>query len=247
LERKSLIFSPGVIKSDILKILTRKEYSGMKLHLSIFVPVFLILTLSAPARGDIELLASQGSMEFEIWAAPSPVPGFCYWTLPADAGPAYHATNADGNGNSDCVDPWLAHCDTDSLVYHGTWPALEGPFLLGTDFRALLSCTVVLDEPKRLAADRVISGDLEVDEHIVIFQSGGGDPVVLLGAPTEPDQAALDLPSGTYNVDIVVEASAGGPIGTPITAYDGRVRVIWEDSQVPAATTSWSKVKALYR
>lgn len=207
----------------------------------------LILALTTPAIGGVEVLDSTGLVERDIYAAPSPVPGHCYWEKDENAGPDFHATEADGYGNDGCPYPWLAHCDGDSLVYHGTWPLIEGLYLLGIGYRATLTCSVNLTEPTRLDADRTVSGNLGVDDHALSIMYPDGSVVDLLSPGASPDQISLDLEPGLYHVTLEVEAGQGGPVGTPIDPYDGWVRLIWEDPGVPVSTTSWSSVKAMFR
>lgn len=209
--------------------------------------ILLILALVTPAVGAVEVLDSSGLVEREVWGAPSPTPGYCYWEKDENAGPEFHATEADGDGNDGCPYPWLAHCDGDSLVYHGTWPLIEGEYLLGADYRATLTCTVNLTEPTRLDANRTVSGNLDVDGHALSIIFPDGTLVNLLPAGTGPDQAALELQPGLYHVTLEVEVAQGGPVGTPVDPYDGRVRLVWEDPGVPVSTTSWSLVKAMFR
>lgn len=211
------------------------------------LPTLLILALATPAMGTVEVLDSTGLVQREVWGAPSPVPAFCYWEKDKNAGPDFHATEADGYSNDGCIYPWLAHCDGDSLVYHGTWPLIENQYLLGADFRATLTCSVNLTEPTRLDADRTVSGNFDVDDHTLSIIYPDGAVVDLLLPGSGPDQIAVDLQPGLYHVTLEVEASQHGPVGTPVDPYDGQVRLIWEDPGVPVSTTSWSSVKVLYR
>jgi hypothetical protein len=114
--------------SGILDQAVKRGYPMKQFPLMSFL---LILALATPAMGGVEVLDSTGLVERDIYGAPSPVPGHCYWEKDENAGPDFHATEADGYGNDGCPYPWLAHCDGDSLVYHGTWPLIEGLYLLG--------------------------------------------------------------------------------------------------------------------
>lgn len=211
------------------------------------LPVLMILLLSAPAWGAVEVLDSAGRVEREVWGAPSPTPGYCYWEKDENAGPDFHATEADGYGNDGCPYPWLAHCDGDSLVFHGTWPLIEGEFLLGAEFRATLTCSVNLTEVTSLTIDRAVSGNLDINEHGLSMVFPDETELSLPPVGPDPEHITLELEPGVYRFTISVEVEQYGPVGTPVDPYDGFVRVIWEDSGVPVTTTSWSSFKALYR
>jgi hypothetical protein len=226
---------------------TEKGYSMKQLLFSPMMPVLLALVLPAFAWGAVEVLDSAGAVQQEVWGAPSPTPEYCYWEKDENAGPDFHATNADGHGNSGCTFPWLAHCDGDSLVYHGTWPLIEGLYLLGSDYRATLSCSVNLATETSLTIDRAVSGNLGVDEHVLTVVIPNGDEVLLLAPGTGPDHLTLDFLPGAYQFTISVEATQHGPTGTPVDPYDGWIRLVWEDPGVAVSTTSWSSLKALYR
>ncbi len=80
-----------------------------------------------------------------------------------------------------------------------------------------------------------------------MIQFSNGDPMFLLPAGPSPNQAAIDLGPGLFQIAISVDTSQGGPVGTPVDPYDGWVRLIWGETGVPVTTTSWSSLKALYR
>ena len=110
---------------------------------SLALTILLTLLLVPPASAweGVQVTHSSGLVRQEVYAAPSPTPGFCYWDKDPSTGPEFHATEADGYGNN-CTFPWMVHCDRDSLVYRGSWPFLDFEFILSSAFVVELACEV---------------------------------------------------------------------------------------------------------
>jgi hypothetical protein len=214
----------------------------------ILISALMITALPAIAWEGVEVLAAEGDLQQHVFAAPSPIPGYCYWEHAETAGPVFHATNADGYGNMGCLYPWLVHCDADSLVFRGGWPLIEGTFLTGAEFIVDLSCSVNITADTRLSAGRTVVGDLDTDEHTltVVFPDGSILPVLPSGSG--PDQANLILQPGAYLVTLHVHAYQHVITGENITPYAGHVLLKWEDpGSVAVEPVSWSSLKTLYR
>jgi hypothetical protein len=215
--------------------------------------VFLIFALAGPPRPGFawegaEILESTGSLRQEAYAAPSPTPRYCYWDAEAAAGPTFHATNADGYGNFGCLDPWLVHCDSDSLGYRGSWPLFDEPYALGSTYRVTLDCSVAFADPTRLVAARTVSVGLDHDEHGLNVGFPDGTTVALLAAGSGPDQAELVVPPGVYRITLTIEAYNARDDAGVIGPYEGAVSLVWEeDGVVGVEPRSWSGLKAAFR
>jgi hypothetical protein len=207
----------------------------------------LLLALPAPAWDGVQVVDSAGLLRQEVFGAPSPTPGFCYWDKDPTSGPDFHATETDGYGNNDCTFPWLVHCDRDSLAYRGFWPLIDHEFVLSSAYRVELTCEVEISASTRLSASRTVAGNLDDDIHTLTLEYPDGAEVILLAPGSGPDLVELDLEPGGYLVSLVVDAYQGTPVGTPIDPYEGRVLLKWEDPTVDAAPTSWGSVKAVFR
>ena len=206
------------------------------------------MALPAFAWHGVEVLDSTGMLRQEVFAAPSPTPGYCYWDKDEFSSPVFHATNPDGYGNSDCTYPWLAHCDSDSLVYRGSWPLIEGLYVLSSAYRVELTCSIDITLPTRLSVSRTVAGNLDIDEHALTIVFPGGAEVQLLAPGSGPDQNQLDLEVGTYQIILTVEAYQATPSGVVIDPYEGQVLIKIEDpNQVAVEALSWSSLKAAYR
>ncbi len=206
------------------------------------------MALPAAAWDGVEVLDSTGMLRQEVFAAPSPTPGYCYWDKGEFAVPIFHATNPDGYGNYDCTYPWLVHCDGDSLVYRGSWPLIEGLYILSSAYRVELTCSINIILPTRISASRTVAGNLDIDEHTLIIGFPGGAEVWLLEAGSGPDQNQLDLEPGTYQITLMVDAYQATPSTVAIDPYEGQVLVKIEDpDQVAVDALSWSSLKALFR
>ena len=217
-----------------------------KFFLLIFVMTFMICPASA--WEGVEVLDSTGMLRQEVFGAPSPTPGYCYWDKDEFAGPVFHATNPDGYGNFECTYPWLVHCDGDSLAYRGSWPLIDALYVLSSAYRVELTCSIEIILPTRLTASRTVTGDLDIDEHAVVIGFPGGAEVWLLEAGSGPDQNQMDLEPGTYQITLTVDAFQATPSGVPIDPYEGQVLITIEDpDQVAVEALSWSSLKAAYR
>ena len=215
-----------------------------------FLLIFAMTATTCPAFAwhGVEMLDSTGMLRQEIFAAPSPTPGYCYWDKDEFAGPDFHATNPDGYGNYDCTYPWLVHCDSDSLVFRGSWPLIEGLYILSSAYRVELTCSIDIILPTRLSASRTVAGNLDIDEHALTVVLAGGAEVLLLAPGSGPDQNQLDLEVGTYQIILTVEAYQATPSGVAIDPYEGQVLLKMEDpDQVAVEALSWSSLKAVFR
>ena len=214
-----------------------------------FLPALVLLFLTSPpavAWDGAEVLGAIEDVEHDIWGAPSPTPGFCYWTNTSDVS-AFHATEADGYGNMDCPHPWLAHADADSLALAGSFPAIEALYVTGGDYRVDLGCTLDLARRARLAARREVTGDLSADEHTVTVIGTDGTVMPLLATSAGPDTAAVVVPPGVYEIHLHVYAYQHAvPVGR-LSGYTGRVAVAWNDDEtVPAEATSWGAAQSRF-
>jgi hypothetical protein len=213
---------------------------------------FLIFAMAGPscpgfAWEGAEILESTGLLRQEAFGAPSPTPIYCYWDLEAPAGPTFHATNADGYGNG-CPDPWLVHCDTDSLVYRGSWPLIDALYAFSSAYRVTLSCSVAFSGPTRLTAVRTFTGELDREEHSLTIGFADGTTVALLAAGAGPDQAELVLAPGVYGITLTVDAYNARGAAAVIGPYEGAVSLVWEeDSVVGVESQSWSGLKVAFR
>jgi len=212
--------------------------------------VFALIATALPAAAwdGVDVLDSAGLLRQEVYAAPTPTPGYCYWDKDEFAGPIFNATNADGYGNAGCSYPWLVHCDADSLVYRGSWPLIDDLYVLNSTYRVELTCSVEVTAPTRLSASRAVTGNLEIDEHALTIVFPGGTEVLLLAAGSGPDEAQLDLQPGNYQVSLTVEAFQSTTSQTVIDPYEGHVLLKWEDpASVAVEALSWSSFKAKFR
>ncbi len=209
---------------------------------------FALLAVPASAWTGIEVTEAEGLLRRESYGAPTPVPSYCYWDHEISMGPVFHATNADGDGNTGCTEPWLVHCDADSLVFRGQWPLLDDLYLLDSSYEADLNCTVVLAEESRLSARRlVISGELDTDEHLLTVTDSDGLVMEVLGVGG-PDENQILLPAGTYAVQLYVHAYKDRIYGYPIEPYFGEVVLSWEDpGTVMVDPVPWGWLKSSYR
>lgn len=214
--------------------------------------VLLIFAVAGPSRPAIAwegvtVLESTGLVRQEAYGAPSPTPMYCYWDLGPDAGPTFHATNTDGYGNAGCPDPWLVHCDSDSLAYRGSWPLIDAPFALGSAYRVTLSCSVEFSVPVRLSASRTVAGELYRDEHGLTVGFPDGTVVDLLAVDAGPDRAELRLPPGVYRITLTIDASSAWDAAAVIGPYEGAVSLVWVQDAVGIEPESWSGLKAAFR
>jgi len=218
-----------------------------KLTLTMLLVVTIGLWGNAAAWEEVVVLYSGGHVYEDIYGYPSPVPQGCYWEY-LDSNPHFDATNEDGQGNTECADFWMAHCDDDSLVFVGTWPRNEDHYTLGASYDTELTCTVTLTGNSWLKASRQVQGNLTTDIHQVVVEYPDGSQVDLLGEVGEPDQAQIMLVAGTYTVRLVAYAYQYSPYPQDVDPYEGYLAAKWEDpSPVSNRVTTWGALKSCYR
>ena len=211
------------------------------------IAIFVSLAGVTLASDHVQMQSADGHLRREIYGAPSPVPGYCYWDSPGDA-LTFHATNDDGYGNMDCLEPWLVHCDGDSLVFRGQWPFLDHEYLIGSGYYVDLSCSVTLDAEMQLTASRSVTGVLVANLHTLVVEFADGSDLVLLDVDSGQDHAFILLPPGTYQLHMHIEAYKHTTYGYPIEPYEGEVVARWSDPDpVAVQPVTWSSLKALYR
>lgn len=214
---------------------------------SLLTFALLVLPLPVFSWDGVEITDSAGILRREIYADPSPVPGYCYWDKDEAGGPTFHATTVDGHGNA-CLYPWLVHCDTDSLVYRGSWPLIDGLYVSSSAYRVELSCTVDISVATRLKVRREVTGNLDTDEHLLaivfpdetVWQFSDSDP--------NPFEVQMDLDVGVYQVTMTIDAVQANTTEKVIDPYEGSLVVRWEDpAGVAVEPMSWSSLKAIFR
>ncbi len=210
---------------------------------------FALLVLAWPAFSwdGVEITDSAGLLRREIYADPSPTPGFCYWDKDEAGGPTFHATNDEGFGNF-CIDPWLVHCDTDSLVYRGSWPLIDGLYVRSSAYRVELSCTVDIFVATRLKVRREVTDNLDTDEHMLTIVFPDETEWQFSDSAPNPFEVQMDLDPGVYQVTLTIDALQATTTGTVIDPYVGSLVVKWEDpAGVAVEPMSWSSLKAIFR
>ena len=220
-----------------------------KISLVISFLFSVVLANATFAWEGVEISASHGSVDMWVSIYGSPIPGYCIWEFDPAEGSTFHATNLDGSGNSGCPSDWLAHCDSDSVVFWGTWPALPPEYAYSARYEVSISCTVNVLAKTRVVALREIVGNLDTDEHQLAITFPDGSSIELLSASTPENEAQVDLEPGEYQVDLNVN-SIQSVYSTPnsIAPYDGHVLLTWLDpTSVAIEPTSWGGIKALYR
>jgi len=215
------------------------------LYLSVIALLFA--TQPSTALESVEVLDADGRLWQHLWVAPSPTPGTCYWELAESGGPVFHATNADGEGTLECSDPWLVHCDSDSLVFRGVWPFIDMTYVTGSEYLVDLSCSVNITADTRLSAGRTVIGNLDTDEHMLTITYPDGSILPVLPSGPGPDQAQLILQPGSYLVTVHVSAYQHKIGEENIDPYLGHVLLKWEDpGSVAVEPVSWSSFKASF-
>jgi hypothetical protein len=216
--------------------------------------LFLVLALgvgSALAWDGVEVTSAYGYVDHLIYGSASPEPYPCYWRHGDSPDLFFHVTNGEAGGMPDvCEDPWLAHCDNDSLTFQGAWPQYQSWTTNFVEYVVDLSCTVTITATTRLTARRsVISESVSPNEHYLTLTHPDGSTQPLLADEAGPDHAQLILPPGLYEATLHVWA--GGyriPHTEFILPYEGWVSLLWEDpDSVGVEPIVWSSVKALYR
>lgn len=220
----------------------------MIIHFSKMTILFLLLSTSAAlAVEGVEINLAQGQVRHHIQADPSPVPGYCYWESEPST-TAFHVTEADGYGNMDCPHEWLAHCDSDSLVFHGTWPLMETTYVRTANYQVDLTCDVTISDYTLVKAQRIIEGNLTTSIHTLIVEYADGTEEILLDETGGLDQTQTLLLPGHYTIHLQVHAQLHLVFSGLITPYDGHVRLTFEDpGPVAVQPTAWDSLKSLYR
>ena len=185
-------------------------------------------------------------MNHNIWVSSSPTPGYCYWDNEVPT-PYFHATNADGYGNMECPHFWLAHCDSDSMTFHGTWPVIDSPYVTGAEYYVDLSCSVEITSETLLAASRTGEGALDTDQHTLVVEYADGTDEILLEDGTGPDQHQLILLPGTYVIHLHVHAYKHKTFSQNLYPYSGYVSLkLEEPGHVAVQPITWDSLKAAY-
>lgn len=218
--------------------------------LPILMLCLVIMTLAQPALAwnGVEVQESNGELRLHFFADPSPTPGWCYWDKDPDGGPLFQASNADGHGNNDCLDPWFVHCDGDSLVYRGSWPRIEAVYLRSVEYQVTLSCKVRVDEETRLVAIRSVDASLDRDEHDLTLVYRDGTMLPILQRTGGPDEAQIILQPETYTILLHVRAEQATHNKRILDPYEGSVVMKLEDATgVAIESQSWGAIKAIFR
>ena len=221
----------------------------MTLIRSMFLVLTIIITaLPALAWDGVEAVEARGYITRWFTLTSSPTPRYCDWRTVDLAGPALHASNADGVGNNGCTDPWLVHCDGDSLVYRGYWSQVEASLVYANHYEAVLISSINIIKQTRLSASRSVDGNLTGDIHAVTIEYPDGSSVPLFPAGSGPDQAELILTPGLYQVSFVVDAYQSNKLVDFIDPYQGFIILIWQDpGSVAVEPMSWGSIKAVFR
>lgn len=215
----------------------------------ILIVMCVVPVAPALAWDGVQVLEAEGQVRQHLWVAPSPTPGYCYWDRAETSGPAFSATNADGYGNMDCPDPWLVHCDGDSLVFKGVWPLIDESYVTGSEYVVDLACEVSLTAAARLVAGCTVDAvELDVNEHTLSVTGSGGATEVILDAAAGTCEAVLVFQPGTYRIVLHVRAYEHKSNDEVVAPYFGRVFLRWEDPEtVTVEPISWGSFKAVYR
>ena len=215
---------------------------------SILLVVILLATaMPAVAYEGVEVTEADGYVTRWVTRRGTPTPGYCDWRVENPPVQSFSATNADGQGNWPCDDPWLVKCDNDSLVYRGAWPAHSAAPISGTNYESVLTCTVNITAEVGMYCTRSVVGNLDVNDHWLTLEHPGGEEVPIFHSGPGPDEVQLVLAPGTYLVTTVIFANMELPGGT-FSPYSGQVAVGWGDAGgVAVEPTSWSSLKAIFR
>lgn len=214
----------------------------------IIISALWVMALPALAWDGVESVEARGYITRWLTLTSSPTPRYCDWRTVDPAGPALHASNADGVGNNGCTDPWFVHCDGDSLVYRGYWPQVEASLVYANHYEAVLVGSVDITKQTVLSASRSVEGNLTGDIHAVTIEYPDGSSVPIFPAGSGPDQAELILEAGLYQVSIIVDAYQSNKVGNYIDPYEGFIVLIWQDPEnVAVESMSWGSMKAIFR
>jgi hypothetical protein len=205
-------------------------------------------TTGALAWDGPTLHQATASLTFQLFGDASPSPA-CWldWEEAVDGfpyeAPPIHRIHVEED--EPCTSTWLVRCDVEGLAYEGSWPEID-PEFWGWNFQsytAEIVARLYFPDTTRLLAERDVAGALSIDEHLVTYATISGPDTELLGVETE-DTVEILLEPGAYWITLTVHAHESGTH----YAYDGSVRVWWEDPELVAAEiSSWGAVKALYQ
>ena len=208
----------------------------------------MALAWPAIALESVEVLTSAGQVREELFGVSSPAPVWCSWESDPATGPVFQATNADGSGNYDCLASWSVHCDSDSLVFRGSWLPIESLGFSSSHYYVDLTCSATITADTRLHASRQVAGALNIDEHTLAYTSADGTVTQVLSIGSGVDEVARVLLPGTYQIDLSVGAHEYRGSDSGRQAYAGEVRLVWEAiGTVAQDRSSWGTLKALYR
>ncbi len=215
---------------------------------ALWVFCFCAMPLTAVALDTVEILSSTASLREESFGSSSPTPAWCWWENDPLVPGEIQATQSDGYGNYGCLEQWFVHCDSDSLVFRGSWSAVESNNFSSSHYAVELTSTVRLTAITVLYACRQVEGDLEDDEHILTIAAVGGDMTPLLAAGSALDEVTRAFLPGEYEVKLRVNAREVRSADAGRDAYTGQVRLVWGDQgPVAESALSWGTLKALYR
>jgi len=214
----------------------------------ILVLALIIIAMPAAALDSVEVLSATGHVKEEAFGVGSPTPAWCWWDHAPATGPLFQATNDDGYGNADCQEIWSVRCDSDSLVFRGSWLPVESFGFASSHYEVDLACSVSITAETRLQASRQVSGALDTDEHTLTVTFPDGTVTPVLSAGSGLDEAVLVLLPGTYQIVLTVGAHEYRGTDTGRSAYAGQVLLAWETAgTVAVKDSSWGTLKAIYR
>ncbi len=212
------------------------------------VLALIIIAVPAAALDSVELLSGTGNVREESFGVASPTPAWCWWDHDPANGPLFQATNDDGYGNADCQEVWSVHCDSDSLVFRGSWLPVESFGFASSHYEVDLACSVNITAETRLRASRQVSGALDTDEHTLTVTFPDGTVAPVLSGGSGLDEVAFVLLPGVYQIALTVGAHEYRGVDSGRSAYVGRVLLAWEAAgTVAVEDLSWGGLKALYR
>ena len=214
--------------------------------------LFLLLALAwampVAALDSVEILASTGQVREESFGVGSPTPAWCWWENDPASGPLFQASNADGYGNYECLEAWSVHCDSDSLVFRGTWSLVESFFFSSAHYMVDLTCSVNITAETQLRATRTVIGNLDTDEHTLKVTYPDGTVTQVLSIGSGVDELAFVLLPGLYEIALTVGAHESRGTDSGRHAYAGEVRMVWETlGTVAVENSSWGALKSRFR
>ena len=212
--------------------------------------VIALLAVAIPVIGwdGVEVTEADGFITRWVTRRQTPTPGYCDWRVVSPPVQSFTATNGDGAGNWPCDDPWFVHCDDDSLVYRGAWPAHSAATIEGTNYESVMTCTVNITVQTGMFCSRSSVGNLDEDTHGLILEHPGGELVTIFPLGPGPNEAQLVLDPGIFIVETVVFANQTLPDVGTFDPYTGNILVTWGDpNDVAVEPVSWSSIKAIFR